>query len=139
MCYHVLHEGRKVDGGSSGASAKSEQVPAPSRARRDPRSDRSWKGGRGLGPSSAAVQSARATLGVWASRATGGGSDGPPSSEGTELHAPQRRPARGAGRASRAMLYPHSWAILTLVPPEPEKAGLVEALRSDPHAISSAL
>lgn len=37
------------------------------------------------------------------------------------------------------MLYLDSSAIVKLVAPEPETAGLVEALRSDPDAISSAL
>lgn len=37
------------------------------------------------------------------------------------------------------MLYLDSSAIVKLVAPEPETAGLVEALRSDPDTISSAL
>lgn len=37
------------------------------------------------------------------------------------------------------MLYLDSSAIVKLVAPEPETAGLVETLRSDPDAISSAL
>ena len=37
------------------------------------------------------------------------------------------------------MLYLDSSAIVKLVAPEPETASLVEALRSDPHTISSAL
>ncbi len=37
------------------------------------------------------------------------------------------------------MLYLDSSAIVKLVAPEPETAGLVETLRSDPEAVSSAL